>query len=273
MKLSISTLGCCEWSLNKAVGYFKNLGISGIEIRALNGVMNPCEMECFSKENELDTKKYLRANGMRLVCLDTSCKFDNNEFATKSIPEGKVAIDVASRMEIPYIRVFGNKIPEIGEENRDEAEAHMINSLRELADYAEKKNVKVLLETHGNVCNIENIKNTVEALSDHKGFGILWDIAHSDTYYKENIEEFYALIKPLLCHIHLKDHIRLPDHQKDIKDIGEGEIPIEKIVKMLLDDGYDGYFSFEHEKKWHPELSEPEVAFPKFAEYMKRFEA
>ncbi|MBR3967428.1 MAG: sugar phosphate isomerase/epimerase [Clostridia bacterium] len=272
MKLSITTLGCCEWSLNKVVGYFKDIGVKGIEVRGLSDVMNPAEMECFKKENAEGTKKYLRANGMKLVCLDTSCKFDDDEMAKKSITEGISAIDVASEMDIPYIRVFGNKLPELDDDSRDEAEARMINSLRELSDYAEKNNVKVLLETHGNVCNIENIKGALEALSEHKGFGILWDIAHSDTYYKENIEEFYDLIKPLLCHVHMKDHIRLPDHQKDIKDIGEGEIPIEKIVKMLLSDGYDGYFSFEHERKWHPELSEPEVAFPKFVEYMKRFE-
>ena len=272
MKLAITTLGCCEWSLNKVVGYFKDLGVYGIEVRAFNDIMELSEIDCLNEENALGTKKYLRANGMKLVCLDTSCKFDNCELAQKYIPEGKTAIDIAARMDIPYIRVFGNHIPEIGEAKRDELEALMINSLRELSDYAETKGVKVLLETHGNVCNIENIKNTVEALSDHKGFGILWDIAHSDVYYKENIEDFYNLIKPLLCHVHMKDHLRLPNLGKDIKDMGEGEIPIEKIVKLLLSDGYDGYFSFEHERKWHPDLSEPEVAFPKFVEYMKAFE-
>ncbi len=76
---------------------------------------------------------------MEIVCLDTSGKFDTHEFAEKSIPECKSAIDVAARMEIPYIRVFGNKIPEIGDENRDEIENLMINSLRELSDYAESK--------------------------------------------------------------------------------------------------------------------------------------
>ncbi|MBQ8208332.1 MAG: sugar phosphate isomerase/epimerase [Clostridia bacterium] len=272
MKLSITTLGCCDWSLNKVVGYFKDLGVSGIEIRGLKDTMNPLEMDCFSPENENDTKKYLKANEMKIVCLDTSCKFDNHEIAKKSIVEGKTAIDVAARFDIPFIRVFGNKIPEIGEENRDEIENLMISSLAELSDYASEKNVKVLLETHGNVCNIENIKKTVEALKEHPGFGILWDIAHSDKYYAEDIEEFYELIKPLLCHMHFKDHFRLPEHQNKLTDFGEGEIPIAKIVGILKKDGYDGYISFEHERKWNPDLPAPEIAFPKFVNYMKQFE-
>ena len=148
----------------------------------------------------------------------------------------------------------------------------MIDSIKLLADYALKKGVKVLLETHGNVCNIENMKKTVEILINHDGFGIIWDIAHSDVYYRENFEEFYLLIKPLIHHVHLKDHIRLPDLGKDKKDMGEGEIPIKAIVKRLLSDGYDGYFSFEHERKWHPQLPAPEFSFPKFADYMKNLE-
>lgn len=272
MKLSITTLGCCDWSLNKAVGFFKDLGVSGIEIRGLKDTMNPLEMDCFSPENELDTKKYLRANGMEIVCLDTSCKFDDKELAEKALAEGRNAIDVASRFGIPFIRVFGNKIPELGEPDRDEHEELMISSLKALADYAAEKNVKVLLETHGNICNIENIQKTVEALKDHSGFGILWDIAHSDKYYAEDIEEFYELIKPLICHIHFKDHFRLPEHQNKLTDMGKGEIPIAKIVGLLKNDGYDGYISFEHERKWNPELPAPEIAFPQFVEFMKQFE-
>ena len=36
---------------------------------------------------------------------------------------------------------------------------------------------------------------------------------------------------------------------------------------MLLDDGYDGYFALEWEKKWHPDLPEPEVEYPHFIQW------
>ena len=39
---------------------------------------------------------------------------------------------------------------------------------------------------------------------------------------------------------------------------------------MLLADGYDGYFALEWEKKWHPDLQEPELEYPHFIEWTKK---
>ncbi len=39
---------------------------------------------------------------------------------------------------------------------------------------------------------------------------------------------------------------------------------------MLVRGGYRGYYSFEWEKAWHPEIQEPEVAFPHYAKLMRR---
>jgi len=49
---------------------------------------------------------------------------------------------------------------------------------------------------------------------------------------------------------------------------GRGEVPVKKQVQALVDIGYNGYFSYEWEKVWHPDLLEPEVAFPDYAEVM-----
>jgi len=34
--------------------------------------------------------------------------------------------------------------------------------------------------------------------------------------------------------------------------------------------GYDGYLTLEWEKRWVPELAEPEVAFPQFVAFMRQ---
>jgi sugar phosphate isomerase/epimerase len=49
---------------------------------------------------------------------------------------------------------------------------------------------------------------------------------------------------------------------------GDGTVPIRLIVKVLVASGYEGYYSFEWEKAWHPEIEEPEVAIPHFAKVM-----
>ena len=35
-------------------------------------------------------------------------------------------------------------------------------------------------------------------------------------------------------------------------------------IQALVKLGYRGYYNFEWEKRWHPEIEEPEVAFAQF---------
>jgi fatty-acyl-CoA synthase len=37
--------------------------------------------------------------------------------------------------------------------------------------------------------------------------------------------------------------------------------------------GYRGYVSVEWEKKWHPELADPEVALPQHLEWLRSVES
>ena len=45
---------------------------------------------------------------------------------------------------------------------------------------------------------------------------------------------------------------------------GTGELPIARALGLLNERGYEGYVMFEHEKRWHAELEEPEEIFPLF---------
>ena len=52
---------------------------------------------------------------------------------------------------------------------------------------------------------------------------------------------------------------------------GTGTVPVRDIVRVLKAGGYTGYYGFEWEKGWHPDIEEPEVAFPHFAERMREY--
>jgi glucosamine-6-phosphate deaminase len=45
---------------------------------------------------------------------------------------------------------------------------------------------------------------------------------------------------------------------------GRGDFQPERVLSVLQDAGYDRWVSFEWEKKWHPDIEEPEVALPHF---------
>jgi fatty-acyl-CoA synthase len=51
--------------------------------------------------------------------------------------------------------------------------------------------------------------------------------------------------------------------------MGEGEVPVREQLKVLEQYGYNGYVSVEWEKKWHPEIAEPEIALPQHIAWLK----
>jgi sugar phosphate isomerase/epimerase len=78
-----------------------------------------------------------------------------------------------------------------------------------------------------------------------------------------------------IFYTHIKDAIYDPSHPKAMADgwryviPGSGQLPLEEAVRLLKKEGYDGWVNFEHEKRWHPELDEPEAIFPAFARWVR----
>ena len=52
--------------------------------------------------------------------------------------------------------------------------------------------------------------------------------------------------------------------------LGTGDVPIFEAVDLLVKDGFKGYYSFEWEKLWHPEIAEPELAFADYPKAIKK---
>ncbi len=266
MKLAFTTLGSPDWSFDKTLEEARKLGFEAIEIRGVEGKMLANEIIQFFPENQAETKAKLAAYNLEICGFGTSVKFHDFDKYDAAIAEGKTAIDVCARMGIPSIRVFGDRIA--SEDVRDAVIQKAITGMRELCAYAAGKNVKVLLEVHGDFNTVENVMDLANGVKDCPEFGILWDIEHSDKIYGDDYMKFYSRIKPFISHTHIKDHHRANGEFK-LCPIGEGDIPIKEIVKTLEADGYTGYYSLEWEKKWHPELPEPEIAYPGYVKYMK----
>ena len=76
-------------------------------------------------------------------------------------------------------------------------------------------------------------------------------------------------LKPWLKHVHIKDSIGYGEGKIKYVGLGKGEVPIAEALKLLKSINYKGYFSLEWEKKWHPELDEPEKVIPFYPQFMK----
>jgi sugar phosphate isomerase/epimerase len=267
LKLSFTTLGCQHWSFDEVLSQAKDMGFAGIELRGIKNEMYLPRIPELLPENLDMTISRIKEKKLEICGLSTSCKFHETEKENEHMKEAIETIDLAERMKVRYIRIQGDKIP--NPEKKDEIIKVIANRMAKVCEYAENKGVMCLVEVHGDFNNLENLSDLLKNVNK-PNIGILWDIEHSDKVYGDNIEVFYNELKSHIKMLHIKDHYRLGDGKFKPCSIGEGNIPIPKIIRILKNDGFDGFLSLEWEKKWHPHLDDPEVSFPAYVDYMKK---
>lgn len=264
MKLAFTTLGCPDWSFDKILKQAAAMGYNGIEIRGLEGEMLAERIKQFQPGVQQDTRRALRRAGLKMCGFGTSVSFHDPDKTGEMLSQGRAAIDVCHAMGIPAIRVFGDRI---GDQDEGEVIARVVRGIQALCDYADGSCVQVLLEVHGEFNTLERVYGVASAV-ERGNFGVLWDVEHSDKIYGDDFMRFYQPLKSFIKHTHFKDHKRAGGEFRLCR-LGEGDIPLAKIARQLLSDGYDGWFSLEWEKKWHPELPDAQEAYPDFIRLMK----
>lgn len=266
-KLSFSTLGCPKWSFKEIVDFAAKHNYQGIEIRGIQGEMDLTKCPAFSKENIKNSIKLVKNSGLEIVGLGSSAKMHIKEevLRKKNLDEAKQFIDLANQLGCKAVRVFPDKLPATS--SRQETMDLISAGLTELGNYAQGGKVKILLESHGDLVYADDIRSVLNHV-DHKNVALIWDVFNMWVKTKESPANVYAKLKPYIQHVHLKDGMLNNGKIKYVL-FGTGEGPALEAVKLLDQSGYKGFYSFEWEKAWHPEIDEPEVAFPHFVKQMR----
>ncbi|WP_274653332.1 sugar phosphate isomerase/epimerase family protein [Paenibacillus humicola] len=265
MKIAFQTLACPDWEWAKIVQEARRMGYDGIELRGINGEMYLPKAPPFLEENIAQTMAGLREAGLAICCLDSSCAFHDPQKWEGAVQEGCDYIDLAVKLGVPFVRVFGDALPE--REEQAVTLERIAKGLTVLGRYAEGKGVTVLLETHGDIRSVKLIK-AIFAQTDSGAVGLLWDFEHPYLHGEEP-EVTFGELSAYIKHTHVKDAKRLPDGKK-LCLIGEGDVPVARMIRILRENGYDGWLSLEFEKKWAPYLEEPEVSLPAFRAFCER---
>lgn len=265
--LAFSTLGCPDWDFQKITDFAVEHNYNGIELRGLLRQMDLTKCPEFStSKNIAAILSVMKDKNLAFVDLGASTNLhiaDGTE-RKKNLDEAKSFIDLAQKIECPFVRVFPNKLPK--DNSKNETIDLIINGLLELGQYAKGSKVKVLMETHGDVVWTEDILKIMQsAFNDNTG--LVWDITNMWSITKEPPVEVYQKLKKYIRHTHIKD-LKMIDGKEHYMLLGRGEVPIFTAIEALQDGGYKGYYSFEWEKLWHPEIDEPEIALADYSEVM-----
>jgi sugar phosphate isomerase/epimerase len=262
-KTSFSTLGCPDWPFDKIVSFAKEHNYNGIELRGILRQMDLPLVPEFTDENLQNTKKLMKKNGQRFVNLGSSATMHIRDDADrrKNLDDGKRFIDLAQKMDCPYVRLFPNNL--LTDESKETTLARISEGIHQLAEYAKAKDVAVLMETHGDLVHADDVVNVMQQVN-HPNAGLIWDVTNMFAIAKEPVKEVFEKIKPWIKHTHIKD-AKLVDGKINYVLLGDGDIPIFEAVDLLKANGYKGFYSFEWEKLWHPELAEPDEPFADYS--------
>ncbi|HVD92132.1 MAG TPA: sugar phosphate isomerase/epimerase family protein [Vicinamibacterales bacterium] len=263
LPLGFSTLGTPAWSWSRILDVAAANGYAAIELRGLEDKMDLTLRPEFSAAQLPISRRQLDEHGLRVVCLGASASMHEMDAAKRAaqLDEGRRFIDLAQALGAPYVRVFGNEfVPDVP---RDTMLAHIASGLRELGEHAAGRNVTVLLESHGDFTQSPVLVEIMERVSS-PAVAILWDAHHTYVSGKEQPESSVQQLGRWIRHTHLKDSVPAGNDRRYVLT-GRGEVPVERQIVALARSGYRGYYSFEWEKRWHPEIEAPEIAIPDFA--------
>jgi sugar phosphate isomerase/epimerase len=267
--IAFSTLGCPKWPWTRVLEQAAALGYAAIELRGIEGEMDLTKRPELTGTRLAQSLKDLDALGLRVSDLGASARMHEADPKVRAaqLDEGRRFIDLAHQMKVPYVRVFGDKIPP--GDTKAATMARVIDGLRTLGEHGKGSNVAVIIESHGDYTDSPTLSELLKG-AGMPTVALLWDAHHTVVAGKEDPATTWKALGTYVRHTHLKDSKPEKDGVRYVLT-GTGTVPVKETVNVLAKNGYKGYYCFEWEKAWHPEIEEPEVAFPHYAEVVTRY--
>ena len=266
MKLAFSTLGCPDFSWSDIYSMAKDFGFDGIEMRGLGNDIFSVRAQPFRADQIDKTIANLKRMRLEIPCLSTGCVLKDADCWQQTKAEIEEYIRLAEKLGAKYIRLLGDRNADIEGEVDDEV---VLAALKDIVPYAEERGVILLVETNGVYSDTARLRDLL-ARVESDNVAALWDMHHPYRFANEKPETTIQNLGVYIKHIHIKDSVMV-DGKVKYKIMGEGDMPIESMIRALRSVNYEGYISLEWVKNTAPELQSAGIVFPHFANYMEQF--
>lgn len=271
MKLAFTTLGCPDWDLQTICQKGKDYGFDGIDFRGLKEDLDITKIPAFTTQLAA-TKALLAEAGLVVSGISSSISLCDSSLPTQNIEEAKRSLSVALALGVPYIRVFGKG--DVQRHTRTELASIGQQIMEEILALKGAEDVHWVFETHDHWIHSHDCQLLLERIPA-PAFGVLWDMGHTTRVGQETAAQTLDMLGDRILYVHVKDALYDPDHPHAMADgwryvaPGTGQLPLAEAIRLLQSRGYEGWLVFEHEKRWHRELPEPEEIFPQFIAWVR----
>lgn len=271
MKFAFSTLACPQWTTEQVVDNAVQLGYNGLEWRLLNGdIIDPVKDANSLKQ----AIAMAHERNIETCAFDTSCKFNLSDPAERAqnVEALRQWIAFVQSLDLPaarILRVFGGADSSTDPE---EGTQWVADALRQVAKQAEEAKATVVLETHDGFSSSHRVAQVIQ-LVNSPAVAALWD-SHHPYRVGESVQEVMEQLDGHIAHVHVKDARRVVSDPTNWQLVlmGEGEVPVRQQLQILHQHHYSGYISVEWEKRWHPEIADPEIALPQHIKWLRAIE-
>jgi sugar phosphate isomerase/epimerase len=250
MKPAFSTLACPEWTFLRLAEQAAKWGFLGCELRTFGygSTQFACDPALTSPAK---ARLLLERAGVEVVSLATSIRYDEPITppvlgyvfgdTEKSVRESKGAIDLAVRLECPYVRVFGFEI--IGSEARRRALVRISDRLRKAADHARNSGVKLLVENGGSFSTAVQLSELLDAVGSEL-VEAAYSVPVAALAGEKASNGINVLGEKLAC-------VKLRDYKGGRPcALGEGEFDNRGAVEALARAGFAGWVVYEYDRAW-----------------------
>ncbi len=245
MKLAFSTLGVPGMPLAEVAGLAARTGYHGVELRAHpEEPVNP-GMELSER---VDAAEQFKDAGVEILAVAGYTEAAAPGADEPVLEELRELLTLARDLGAPCVRVF----PGGGDQPSEETDTVAARRLAAVAPNASDLGVRLLLETHDSHPRGVDVARVL-GLVGHIAVGAVWDVLHPWRGGEEPVAT-HAVLAPHLGYVQVKD-IASAEEPAPLP-LGEGVLPLAECVEALSRAGWDGWLSWEYEKRWFPQAPE-----------------
>ena len=265
-------MGTPEYTIPAALELFGRIGLDGAEIVVQDDYRCGIPTNA-SEEFLLQVRECAKENGISIICLTPyNSKFNDldDDIRHAEIAAIRKVIQDARFLGAKYVRIYGGNYPADAADPDGEKRRRLVAALRELGDAARQAGIILVVENHFNTMAV-SAAQTASLLDEvnHPMVGALYDQVNLTFTLQEDYEQGIEVQKKYIRYVHVKDLIfkegaknfvssdvaRPTEEERNVvsKIVGEGITPWKDILERLRAIGYDGWLSFEYERRWHPD--------------------
>ncbi len=264
MKISVSSYSFSQMIRNEGltqkdtIAKAKELGFDGIEFAEF-AVPENMELEAYVRELAEETARV----GIEVSNVAVGADFINKN-TDDEVERVCRLVDMAALLGAKTMRhdaTTGKKGLSF-----DAALPTLADACRRVAEYAQSKGVKTMVENHGFFCQDSDRMERLYNAVNHPNFGLLVDMGNFACA-DEDLAVAVGRVAPYAAYAHAKDFIIKPGDGPNPGEgvfrsrngtylrgtiVGQGNVPVQQCLTALKNAGYDGGITIEFEGLEHP---------------------